>query len=116
MSREETRPWGKYEILYEGSSCKVKKITVNPGGCLSYQFHRKRSENWVIVEGNALVMIDDKPFKKSVGESVIIPALSTHMIENPDSQVDLVFIETQTGSYFGEDDIVRLQDKYGRVK
>ena len=109
----EHRPWGKYEILYEGKNCKVKKITVKPGGRLSYQYHYKRDECWVIVQGKATVTLDDKVFTYLEGEVVQIEYGTKHRVQN-DNKEDLIFIETQTGTYFGEDDIVRLEDDYGR--
>ena len=92
---------------------KVKRITVLPGQRLSYQKHFKRQEHWIIVEGQALVTLDGRDIALKTGEYIDIPMESAHRIANPGS-VPLVFIEVQRGSYFGEDDIVRLQDDYGR--
>jgi mannose-6-phosphate isomerase len=107
------RPWGKYEILTNSSDCKVKRITVNPGGRLSYQYHHQRSEVWTIVLGVATVTLDDKISDYIYGETVLIPQGMKHRVENKGYD-DLVFIEVQHGIYFGEDDIVRIEDDYNR--
>ena len=109
-----SRPWGKYEILLSEKNYKVKKISVIPGGSLSYQYHLKRAEDWVIVQGKGRVTVDDNTFELEVGDSIHIPTLAKHRIQNT-ADCELVFIEVQTGEYFGEDDIVRLEDSYGRV-
>ena len=109
----EYRPWGCYEILHEEKNCKVKRITVKPGERLSYQYHHKRSEAWVIVQGYATVTLDDEYIVYKNGEIVDIPVGTKHRVENRQDE-DLKFIEVQTGTYFGEDDIVRLEDDYGR--
>jgi len=111
---KESRPWGTYEILLDDPSCKVKKIIVNPGQCPSYQYHYKRSEHWVITSGEAEVCLDDKTFTLKSGDSVYIPKEARHTIKNTTDD-PLEFIEVQTGTYFGEDDIVRLKDNYGRA-
>jgi len=111
----EDRPWGTFEILLDDKSCKVKKITVKPDENLSYQFHYKRSEHWIIVGGTGEVCLNDKSFNIQAGERIHIPTMSRHSIKNI-GDIDLVFIEIQTGEYFGEDDIVRLEDKYGRIQ
>lgn len=113
MNYIEERPWGKFEILLDESYTKVKKITVYPGGVLSYQFHHNRSELWVIVQGEAIVKLNDVEHKKTYGETVSIAELDKHNVRN-EGESDLVFIEVQTGGYFGEDDIVRIEDKYDR--
>ena len=110
---QEYRPWGKYEILHEEKNCKVKKITVKPGGRLSYQYHYKRSEVWTIVSGTATMTLDDIVTEHNYGETILIPQGTRHRVENKE-QDDLVFIEGQHGSYFGEDDIVRIEDDYNR--
>ena len=92
----------------------VKRIEVLPGKRLSYQYHEKRSEAWTIVQGSALITIDGKDFELLKGQSIKIPQGSKHRIENI-GKTDLIFIEIQTGSYFGEDDIVRIEDDYKRV-
>jgi mannose-6-phosphate isomerase len=109
------RPWGTYEVLDEGASFKVKRIEVLPGKRLSYQKHSQRAEHWVVVEGTAKVTLDGSDIIVATGEAIDIPVGSAHRVENP-SENSLVFIEIQRGSYLGEDDIVRLQDDFGRVE
>ena len=109
----ETRPWGNYTILDENNHFKVKRIVVKPGQRLSYQFHYKREENWTIVEGEATIILDDNQLTVKVGQSIFIPIRAKHRIINK-KETNLVFIEVQTGTYFGEDDIVRIQDDYNR--
>ena len=111
---ENVRPWGRYDILDEGPTFKAKRITVNPSGRLSYQRHRRRAEHWIIVEGEATVTLDDEILVSVAGETVVIPVLAKHRVENRGT-VPLVFIEVQVGDYFGEDDIERFSDDYGRV-
>ena len=106
-------PWGKWEVLLDEPRYKVKRITVLPGKRLSYQKHFKRQEHWMIVEGEALVTLDGKEIALKTGEYIDIPMESAHRIANEGS-APMVFIEIQRGTYFGEDDIVRLQDDYGR--
>ena len=110
---KECRPWGYYEILIDEKNCKVKKITVKPGGRLSYQYHYKRSEVWTIVKGEAYMLLDDELSLHTYGDTIFIPQGTKHRVENK-GQDDLVFIEVQHGSYFGEDDIVRIEDDYNR--
>ena len=107
------RPWGKYEVLLDTDYCKVKRITVNPGGRLSYQYHHKRSEVWTIVAGIATITLDDEVNWYDYGISVRIPQGMKHRVENKE-QVDLIFIEVQHGSSFDETDIVRIEDDYNR--
>jgi len=109
----EKRPWGMFEILLDSDYCKVKRITVRPGGRLSYQYHHKRSEVWTIVSGEAYMLLDNKLSLHTYGDTILIPQGTKHRVENK-GQVDLVFIEVQHGSYFGEDDIVRIEDDYNR--
>ena len=113
----EHRPWGSFENLLDEDYCKVKRIIVKPGQRLSYQYHHKRSECWVVVQGRATVTLDGKDFEyesdNQLGNIVNIPVGTKHRVRN-DEEIDLIFIETQTGTYFGEDDIVRLEDDYGR--
>lgn len=113
--QEESRPWGGFLILEDRPTYKVKRIWVNPGQRLSYQKHMRRSEHWVIVEGRARVTLEGKEIILDEGESVDIPLEAGHRIENIGNR-QLGFIEVQRGSYFGEDDIVRLEDDYGRVE
>ena len=107
------RPWGRYEVLQESATHKVKCIYVTPGARLSYQRHQKRQEHWFIVSGIATVTLDGENFEKHPGETVDVPVGVLHRIGNQGSQ-ELVFIEIQTGTYFGEDDIERVEDDYAR--
>jgi mannose-6-phosphate isomerase-like protein (cupin superfamily) len=108
------RPWGSYEVLAEGSGHKVKTIVVAPGKRLSYQRHQHRSEHWFVVAGEGLVTLDGVQNSVAPGQAVDVPAGSCHRIENVGT-TELVFIEVQHGVYFGEDDIERLEDDFGRV-
>jgi mannose-6-phosphate isomerase-like protein (cupin superfamily) len=114
MSEIVTRPWGTYQNILEEEYTKVKKITINPGESPSYQYHFKRSEAWIIVKGTADIKIDDNIMSHGPGDVIKIPKEAKHAITNTGDN-ELVFIEVQLGEYFGEDDIVRLEDKYGRV-
>ncbi len=107
------RPWGKYYVLEDEKTHKVKRIEVNPDQRLSYQFHYHRSEVWTVVSGEALVILDGKEHNLQSGDVIKIPQGAKHRIKNPGKEL-LVFIEVQYGSYFGEDDIIRLQDDYAR--
>lgn len=109
----EERPWGWFKILYETPGYKVKEILVNPGARLSYQSHTKRSEHWLIVKGVATVTIEDKEFKVEARKSVDVTIGSKHRVANME-EGEMVFIEVQQGTYFGEDDIVRYEDDYNR--
>jgi len=107
------RPWGYYIVLADEEDHKVKRIVVLPGKRLSLQKHQKRSEHWFVLSGQGIVTLDGERLNKKGGESVNIPSGSLHRIENTGT-VNLNFIEVQTGDYFGEDDIERLEDDYGR--
>lgn len=107
------RPWGKYYVLADEPHYKLKRIIVEPGQKLSYQYHHQRQENWTVVEGIATVVLDDKEIVLQYGESIFIPLGAKHRIMNLTKE-PLVIIEVQTGSYFGEDDIIRLEDEYQR--
>jgi mannose-1-phosphate guanylyltransferase/mannose-6-phosphate isomerase len=107
------RPWGAYTVLEEGQGHKVKRIRVSPGAKLSLQFHRHRSEHWVVVAGAARVTRGDETLDLRPGESAFIPVGVPHRLENPGG-APVEIIEVQNGEYLGEDDIVRLQDDYGR--
>tara|TARA_R110000744_G_scaffold30351_2_gene71906 strand:- start:8458 stop:8814 length:357 start_codon:yes stop_codon:yes gene_type:complete len=113
MNYIEERPWGNFEILLDSKDCKVKQITVKPSGRLSYQYHNHRSEVWTIVSGVATVTLDGKISHYIYGETILIPRGVLHRVENKDLD-DLIFIEVQHGSYFGEDDIIRIKDDYNR--
>lgn len=114
MNYKEQRPWGQFENLLDTDYCKVKTITIKPGQAPSYQYHYKRSEVYVIVKGKASIMLDDVEKEYNIGDTVIIPVLMKHQVTNIGDE-DLIFIEVQHGEYFGEDDIVRVKDNYGRV-
>lgn len=109
------RPWGIYTVLEEGPRFKIKRIEVKPGASLSLQMHHHRSEHWVVVSGMAKVVNGDQELLINTDESTYIPAGHKHRLENP-GVVDLVMIEVQSGEYLGEDDIVRFEDVYGRIK
>ena len=113
MREFDRRPWGTYTVLEEDRGFKVKRIEVLPGKRLSYQKHAQRAEHWFVVEGTAKVTLDGKEITIQTGEAIDIPIGAAHRVENPD-EGNLVFIEVQRGSYLGEDDIVRLQDDFGR--
>lgn len=112
----EERPWGSFDILSDRDLYKVKQLTVLPGKRLSYQKHRLRREHWFIVEGIALVTLDGVEHVLTQHTSIDIPIGSFHRIFNPSSIQTLVMIEVQVGDYFGEDDIVRIEDDFGRVE
>ena len=109
------RPWGSYSILEDASDCKVKRLVVKPGQVLSLQMHYKRSEHWTVIKGVAKVRLGDREFLLNPNESTYIPVETQHRLENPGLE-DVHLIEVQTGQYFGEDDIVRYEDIYGRIK
>jgi mannose-6-phosphate isomerase-like protein (cupin superfamily) len=115
MGREfDERPWGSYLVLDDDAADhKVKRIVVAPGKRLSYQKHAKRAEHWFVVSGSAKVTLDGVDHLVGAGQAVDIAIGTAHRIENV-GDVDVVFIEVQHGTYFGEDDIVRLEDDYGR--
>jgi mannose-1-phosphate guanylyltransferase/mannose-6-phosphate isomerase len=114
LHRTVARPWGTYTVLQEGPRFKIKRIEVKPGQTLSLQMHHHRSEHWIVVSGTAKVTCDDKTFLVAANESTYIPIGTQHRLENP-GVMQLVMIEVQCGDYLGEDDIVRFEDKYGRV-
>jgi mannose-1-phosphate guanylyltransferase / mannose-6-phosphate isomerase len=107
------RPWGYYQSIDQGSRYQVKRIVVRPGGRLSLQKHHHRAEHWVVVRGAAEVTLNGKVEHVHENESIYLPIGSTHRLANP-GKIDLELIEVQTGSYFGEDDIVRIEDDYSR--
>ena len=109
----ERRPWGGFTVLDEGHGYKVKRIEVAPGHRLSYQKHAQRAEHWMVVAGWAKVILDGRAIDVRLGETVDVPVGAAHRVENPGHE-PLIFVEVQLGSYLGEDDIVRLQDDYGR--
>lgn len=107
------RPWGSYAILEDEDDCKVKRLVVKPGQVLSLQLHHRRSEHWTVVQGTAKVRVGDEEFLLEQNQSTYIPVETLHRLENPGSE-DIHLIEVQTGDYFGEDDIERFEDIYGR--
>ena len=112
IERDE-RPWGYYEVVDAGDGFRVKRICLSPGQRLSYQRHFQRTEHWYVVSGQGVVTLDDEEQGVSPGSSVAVAVRAAHRIANI-GEDDLVLIEVQTGSYFGEDDIERLSDDYGR--
>lgn len=111
----EERPWGSFTVLDDAPTHKVKSITVTPGQRLSYQRHSHRSEHWFVISGDASVTLDGVEFTVSPGHYADIPQGVAHRLENKGSH-PLVIIEVQHGDYFGEDDIIRLSDDYGRAE
>ena len=107
------RPWGEYTVLLDNNDCKVKQIKVNPGQRLSYQYHDKRKENWTVASGNLTIVLDDEKLFRSPGESITIPQGARHRAWN-ETDKEVIFIEVQTGTYFGEEDIIRIEDDYNR--
>lgn len=115
LHKLETRPWGGYIILLDTEYCKVKKLILNPKKRFSLQYHHKRTETWTVIKGNLKITLDSNEKTYSYGETIIVPIGTKHRIENV-SNDPAELIEVQTGSYFGEDDIVRVDDDFGRVK
>ena len=115
LHRTVARPWGAFTVLQEGPGFKIKRIEVKAGGALSLQMHAHRSEHWVVVSGEARVTNGERVYSVQVNESTFIPLKTRHRLENAGMD-PLVMIEVQCGDYVGEDDIVRFDDQYGRVK
>jgi len=111
--RKVFRPWGWYDSLNKGEGFQVKRIMVNPGAILSLQMHQRRSEHWIVVRGTAKVTLGEETRLLTENQSVFIPVGEKHRVGNP-GQIPLEIIEIQCGTYLGEDDIVRLEDRYGR--
>ena len=114
LHREVFRPWGSFDSIDQGSKYQVKRITVAPGAKLSLQYHHHRAEHWIVVSGTAKVRIGERTQLLAENQSIYIPIGETHSLENP-GNIPLELIEVQSGSYLGEDDIVRLEDIYGRA-
>ncbi len=114
MTEGNVRPWGRYDVLQCAIDHQVKTITVLPQKRLSLQSHKRRSEHWVIVRGAAIATLDGRDVPLGVGDHIFIGAGCAHRMENPGSE-PLIFIEVQVGDYFGEDDIVRFEDDFGRT-
>jgi mannose-1-phosphate guanylyltransferase/mannose-1-phosphate guanylyltransferase/mannose-6-phosphate isomerase len=107
------RPWGFYEVLYKDETCQIKRIQVNPGHQTSLQSHQYRSEHWIVQQGRAKVTLEGDVTVLNLQEVCFVPATKKHRLSNKET-VPLVIIEIQTGTYFGEDDIIRFQDDYDR--
>ena len=110
----EERPWGWFKILLESPNYKVKELLIRPGHRVSYQLHHKRAEHWFVVQGQATATVNDRDIMLKTGDAINIPIETKHRMANQGTE-DLIFIEVQTGTYFGEDDIVRFADDYKRV-
>lgn len=108
------RPWGEYWVLDDADTHKVKRILVNPGGRLSLQYHFKRSEVWTVISGVATITINSEVKDYVHGDVAIIPQGAHHRVENKTNE-PVILIEVQLGTYFGEDDIVRIEDDYNRI-
>ena len=113
-ARQGTPPWGRWVVLDAGAKYQVKRVEVRPGERLSYQRHLKRFERWMVVQGEGTVTLDGQEIPAKTWDTIDIPEHTPHRIENTGA-VNLVFIEIQRGEYLGEDDIIRLQDDYGRA-
>ena len=111
----EDRPWGSFTVLSDARDSKVKRIVVAPGQRLSYQRHALRAEHWFVLSGRAVVTLDGVDREVGAGQAVDVPLGTAHRIANPGDE-PVVFIEVQHGTYFGEDDIERLEDDYGRAE
>ena len=114
MNNFEVRPWGEFRVLFENKKCKVKVLEINPGCSISLQSHRSRNEFWYVVQGHPLIMIKDKVYYSNPKDTYEVEKTSKHRIINSSEFEKCIIIEIQTGSYFGEDDIVRYEDQYGR--
>jgi mannose-1-phosphate guanylyltransferase/mannose-6-phosphate isomerase len=112
--RRNNRPWGYYQSIDQGPRYQVKRIVIRPGGRLSLQKHHHRAEHWVVVRGAAEVTLNDKVTLVHENESIYLPMGSTHRLANP-GKIDVELIEVQTGSYLGEDDILRIEDDFNRI-
>jgi mannose-1-phosphate guanylyltransferase/mannose-6-phosphate isomerase len=110
-----SRPWGTFDCVDAGERFQVKRLIVNPGASLSLQMHHHRAEHWIIVKGTAKVTLGEETFILSENQSTYIPLGTKHRLENP-GKTQLEMIEVQSGSYLGEDDIVRFEDQYGRSR
>ncbi len=114
MTTSENRPWGSWHVLDEGQGYKVKRLVVDPGSRLSYQRHEHRAEHWVVVAGTATCTLDGETVVLATGQTADIEVGQAHRIANQHDET-LVIIEVQRGTYTGEDDIIRLEDDYGRA-
>jgi mannose-6-phosphate isomerase len=114
MKEEDHRPWGHFCVLEDAPRHKVKRIVINPGHRLSLQKHGRRKEHWFVLEGEALVTCNNEQIHLPCGAAINIPEETWHRVKNVGTK-PLVFVEVQTGDYFGEDDITRADDDYGRM-
>jgi len=114
VTEQSQRPWGSYHVIAEGGDFKVKTIEVHPSRRLSYQQHARRAEHWFVVAGEGVVTLDGEELPVRRGSAVDVPVGAAHRVHNT-GPVPLVFVEVQQGDYLGEDDIVRLEDDYGRT-
>ena len=114
MEEISVRPWGRYQVLDEQPDHKIKRIWVDPGMQLSYQRHQRRAEHWFFISGVGLATLDGNKVSVQAGSTIDIAVHQLHRIRNTGSE-ELIFIEVQTGTYFGEDDIERVEDDFGRV-
>ena len=114
MGQTETRPWGSYEVLTTADGYQVKRLSVKPGRRLSLQWHHHRAEKWTVASGTASVTLDEAHFEVQAGGFVDVPIKAAHRLAN-DGDEELVVIEVQVGDYLGEDDIVRVEDDFGRA-
>ena len=112
-NQTEARPWGSFTVLEEGRGYKIKRIEVGPGHRLSLQMHHHRSEHWIVVSGTARVVCGDNEIMLTPNQSTYVPQCTAHRLENPGEE-QMVLVEVQTGSYFGENDIIRYEDVYAR--
>ena len=114
MSKIIKKPWGSYVVIVKSKDFLLKKIIVKPEGVLSYQSHNYRSEHWIIIEGKATIIINNRTYYKSANEHIFIPRKAKHRVLNESKKKKLVIVEIQTGSKFLESDIKRFSDIYGR--
>ena len=114
MSKIDKRPWGHFKVIKDSKRCKVKEIVVKPGQRLSYQYHIHRAEIWIVTRGELTIILDDEKVFRKYGESIKIPRGAMHRASN-ETHKEVRFIEVQTGTYFGEDDIVRMEHDYDRI-
>ena len=113
---KDNRPWGTWEVLDASDGFCVKRICVTPNNILSLQSHNHRAEHWIIVSGEAMIILGDDTLYRKENESVYIPVKTKHRIKNTSTSEPLVFVEIQTGENLDEDDIIRFEDNYGRIK
>jgi mannose-1-phosphate guanylyltransferase/mannose-6-phosphate isomerase len=115
LHREVHRPWGSYDGIERGEGFQVKRLSIKPGASISLQLHHRRAEHWVVVAGSARITLGERVFTLNANESTYIPIGTRHRLENPGSE-PVIIVEVQTGDYLGEDDIVRFEDRYGRIE